>query len=114
MLAVRLPGGERLTPVAAALAVAAGVVAGNFFRDAMPWQLDRDRPLNGRDMVTVLGWSLEGKPEAGDAEPTAEPVEEPPRMPPSRYWLPWLAGLAVVVELLTRLPRVPSSPAWVV
>jgi hypothetical protein len=85
--------------------VAAGVLAGNYFREAMPWRLDGERPLAVRDLGTVLGWSLESKPAA-----VAEDENAPP-LPPSRYWLPWLAGLAMLIELLVRLPGItPSAP----
>lgn len=107
MLAVRCLGGERLAPLAAAAAVAAGVLVGNYFREAMLWRIDSDRPLNCRDLRTALGWSLESKPVTEGDEGESLPV------PPARYWLPWLAGLALVIDLLARVPGVPVTLGWV-
>src|SRR5437879_4635184 len=63
MLVVRLLGRERLTPLAAALAVAVGVLAANYFKESLPFQYDNNRPLTADDLRTVLDWSLEGKPQ---------------------------------------------------
>jgi hypothetical protein len=116
MLVVRLLGRERLTPLAAALAVAGGVLAANHFRESLPYQFDNNRPLTVDDLGTVLGWSLEGKPKPPSQEDGTEqaPTSAPePRMPDAWYWVLGLAGLAMLVELLARLPFVPSSAAWV-
>jgi hypothetical protein len=108
MFLVRGLGGQRLASFAAALAIAGAVCAGNYYREAISWRIDGERALTIGDMGTVLGWSLESKP---------APAEDGPAIPslplvPSRYWLPWLAGLAMVIELLVRLPRVPPGVAW--
>lgn len=108
MALLRRLGGERFAPLAAALALAVGVLVGNYFREAMPWRLDSERSLTGYDLATVLGWSLEQKP-TGEIEDTTDL----PPLPPSRYWLPWLAGLALLVELLVRLPAVTPSMGWI-
>jgi hypothetical protein len=108
MLAVRLAGRERLTPLAAALALTAGVLVGNHFRVPTPitFPLEPDRPLTAHDLVQVLGWSLESKPRSAMQDESA------PRAMSSHYWLPWAAGLALLVELLVRLPGVPPSAGW--
>jgi hypothetical protein len=108
MLVLRLCGREPGSPVAAALALATGIFAGNYFKESIEWQLDRDHPLDIHEVRTVLGWSLEGKPPASTTGDTQ--VELP--MPPARWWLPWLAGLAILVELCVGLPFVPPSGGW--
>jgi hypothetical protein len=107
MLALRIVGRERLAPLAALLAVAAGIYAGNYFMDPkpMPWQLEKNRPLTVTDLRTVLGWSLEAKPAAEATDTSADP---PPKPRPI-YWLPWLAALAMLVELFAGLPKVPGG-----
>jgi hypothetical protein len=101
MLVGRRLAGERYSVIVSALALAAGAIAGNCFREAMTCRINSDRPLNEHDLRAVLGWSLEGKPVA---EPSAsdQETEEPP-VPPARYWLPWLAGLGMLIDLLSRL-----------
>lgn len=101
-----------LTPWAAALAVAAGVYVGNECRERepLPWQFDNSRPLTAHDFGTVLGWSLESKPQAVDTS-TDDPDEPFPAR--TTYWLAWLAALALLVELLARLPHVPFTVGWV-
>jgi hypothetical protein len=105
MLALRVLGRERFAPLAAAVAIAAGVFAGNHFKETIEWQLQKGRPLTVDDLRTVLGWSLESKP-----SPTGALA---PPMVAARYWLPWLGGLAMLVELLVGLPRVPVGLGWV-
>ncbi len=116
----------RLAPLAAALALAAGVFVGNEtrLRDPIRVHLDteptpegklQDRPLTVDDLATVLGWSLEAKPPPKVGDPEASDSPEPEYelpLPPPGYWLPWLGGLALLVELLARLPRVPASLGW--
>src|SRR5262249_51553109 len=60
------------------------------------------------DFLTVLAWSLEQKPISGQNED----IPFPPAQEPG-YWLIWLAGLAVMVELLLPLLAVSNGPAWV-
>jgi hypothetical protein len=110
MLAVRLVGRERLTPLAAALAVAVGVFAANYFKESVPFQYDNARPLTAHDLYTVLGWSLEKQPPGEEEEPQDLHAL---LMPPLYYWLLWLAGLALVVEMLARILHVPASAGWV-
>jgi hypothetical protein len=112
MLLGRRFSGERSAVIAPALALAAGVLAGNCLREAMPWRIDSDHPLNEHELRTVLGWSLEGKPavEPSAADPEREEPPEQPPVPPARYWLPWLAGLALLIDLLARL--VSPSGGW--
>jgi hypothetical protein len=115
MLLVRLLAGEKCAPLAAALAVAAGFFTGNYFREAFAWRIDSDRVLNTKDLRLVLGWSLEGKPPPPEEESdeSAAPKEEPPPIPPARYWLPWLAALAMLIDLMTRLPGMPTNLSWI-
>jgi hypothetical protein len=116
MLMARLLGRERLTPLAATLAVAGGVLAANHFKGSVPFQYDNNRPLKIEDLRTVLGWSLEGKPQPPPQDEGAEQAPsntDEPRLPESWYWVLWLAGLAMLVELLVRLPIVSSSVAWI-
>ncbi len=123
MIVGRYLTGERFSIFATALALAAGVVAGNYFREDMPWRIDSDRPLTVGDLREVLGWSLEGKPPAESSEtdqdkkePTQSDDEkkEPIRVPQSTYWLFWLAGLAMLVELLARFATLPPSIWWTI
>jgi hypothetical protein len=97
--------GARFRPGAAALAVAAGVLAGNALRDVFPWRLDHERPLTFRDWRAGLEASLETRPAAEPAEGESSPS------PPTYYWLPWLAALAMAVELAL-LAGADSGPGW--
>src|SRR5713226_2557157 len=72
MLALRVLGRERLAPLAAAVAVAAGVFAGIHFNESIEWQVQKGRPLTVADLRTLLGWSLESRPSTTSAE--APPV----------------------------------------
>lgn len=103
----------RLSILVPALALAAGVIAGNYFREAMTWQIDSDRPLNERDMRTALGWSLEGKPAVEPSDAESDLKKDELTIPPARYWLPWLAGLAILIDMLVCV--LPASPSlgWV-
>jgi len=113
MATVRILGGERLAPLAAGLALAAGVVAGNHFRGAIDWQPETGRALTFRDVPTVLAWSLESKP-ATDIAENSEPAELALLIPYPRFWLPWLASVACLVELFMRLAGVAPYVAGVV
>lgn len=93
-------GGARLLPVAAALAVAAGVLAGNAQRDVFPWRVDHERPLTFADWRAGLEASLEPRQASDD--------EQPSPLPPTYYWLPWLAALAMAIELTGGS----SGPSW--
>src|SRR5262245_8945668 len=106
MLALRCLG-TRWTPLAAALAFAAGVLTANHFR---PDVLNLGQTLKIRDTITVLGWSLEAKPERTDEDQAA--AEGDLAVPPTQYWFPWLAGLALVIELSVRLFRLPAGAGW--
>ncbi len=111
MLAVRLLAGERFSVLASAFALAAGVVAGNYWSETIQWRVDSDRPLNERDMRTAVGWSLEGKPPA-EPDEGEQKKDEPSRVPSGHCWLPWLAGLAILVDLLARLVPRASGAGW--
>ena len=111
MLLVRWAGGERLGPLAAGLAVVAGVVAGNHFREIFTWQLDTGRPLTAAEFGMALGWALESKPANKDTEYTGD-LDGPPPLQPARYWVPWMAGLVLVVELIAGLAFVPAAAGW--
>src|SRR5207249_2402998 len=108
MLAIRWLGGERLAPVGAALAMAAGVFAGNYVysQGSIEWQPDKNRHLTLHDLGTILRWSLEKK------EPPEDEQDPPSRWVP-RHWLPWLAVLAMLVELVVGLPHFPSNAGWI-
>ena len=112
MVAVRYLGGERLAPLAAALALTAGIVAAllvadHFERETFVWKRDQDR-TRFKDLRFTLAQSLEPSP----AESTDKDYEPPP-IQPSHAWLPWLMALAMAVELYARLPHIPVSLGWV-
>jgi len=107
LLIIRSIVGLRFSAVAVVFGLAAGLLAGNYFREAIPWRFDSDRPLNQRDLRMVLAWSLEGKPPADSLEGD-EGHEEQPSIPASLYWLPWAAALAMLVDLLARLIPFPT------
>jgi hypothetical protein len=110
MLDVCYRGGGRYAPLAAALAVTAGLASGTFVRsDVIDYRVDSDRPWSVTDLATVLGWSLEGQAPPKEGEP---PPEDPPPKKQPRYWLIWLAGLALAVESLVRLMYLPAGVAW--
>ena len=109
MLAIRLFGGEKWGALASALSVLGGVLAANHWREAMPIRLQEDRPLSCGDLIRVLGWSLERKPivstdDFASLENFGSLPEDVPQVSP-RYWLPWLAILAIGIELLAGWPR---------
>jgi hypothetical protein len=91
-LLIRLVGRERLTPLAAAVATAAGLFAGVYFKQPVPL-------LPEGSLITALGNSLEKAPEGAD-------------VPKPFFWLVWSALAALLVDVLVRLPRVPVSIAW--
>jgi hypothetical protein len=114
MLVIRWLGGERLSALAAALAVVGGVFAANWNSDKpMSWQIYEDQELTLRDLGVFLSWSLESKKPPTPGEIETEPAE-PPREQPSRYWLPWAALLVLLCELLLRFLRIPTGAAWAV
>jgi hypothetical protein len=129
MLVIRWLGGKRVGALATVLAVTAavfvglsGIVVANNLSSLVPWQLDPDpnRPWDvcefAERLPRALWWSLEEekpKPAPEEGEERAAEVVRP--MNPNcrtRYWLPWLAGLAMLIEFLLPLPRVPSGPGW--
>jgi hypothetical protein len=125
MLIIRLAGGQRVGSLATLLAVAAGVYVGaalvsNSVSDEYPWQLESDpkMTLKTKDLLQVFVWSLEEKPalpEDGAAQDGTKAAEDPPslrRMP--LYWLAYLAGLAMLVEMLLPMLVVPAEALWVV
>lgn len=116
MFVVRSLGGPRITPLASALALAAGILTANHFRDAMPLRFDDDRAFAWSDFRKALGWSLEGRPATPKLESQEgdEQQEDDLRVPPSRYWLPWMAFFSAAVGLLCRLPFVPSRAVLVI
>ncbi|MGL4554882.1 MAG: hypothetical protein ACRC33_27255 [Gemmataceae bacterium] len=91
-LLIRLLGRERLTPLAAAAALAAGVVAGVWCREPAPLL-----PEGG--LLAALGNSLERPPAGAD-------------VPRPYFWLTWSVLAALLVDVLARLPRVPPSAGW--
>ncbi len=95
-LLVRLCG-EGMTPAAAAMAVVAGVVLSNHYRDATAY-LSESGPLH-----VMLGLGLEGG--AGEDGPSPEG--------PS-FWLPWLAASALLIDLLARLRPDDHGVNWAV
>ncbi len=108
--------GQYFTPMAAGLALVAAILAANSYKNSIDYSPSKERDLNADDWRTALAWSLEPKPLDKEPEPGATPVvpETPPlaNAPPARYWLIWLALLAMVVELLVGIPRVPPGLAW--
>lgn len=110
MLAVRGLG-ERWTALAAALALAAGVLAANYFRQTIDFAIEPDRPLRIAELRQVLGWSLESKP-IMESEDETSALDEPPPVRFAHYWLPWLALFALIAELLIRCCWLPSGAAW--
>jgi len=91
-LAVRLLG-ARAAPVAAALGVAAGSLLANHFRAATTFL-----PESG-DFLASLGMALE--------RPAGEAVAEAPR-----FWLPWLALAALLIDLVARLRPDDQGVNW--
>jgi hypothetical protein len=99
---------KRGAAVGAALALALGVLAGNYFREAVAFRLEPDRPLTLSDLRVSATHALKRQPAAQG--PAAE--EAAPTSPPTWYWLPWSAGLALLAGLGARLPKLPLTVAW--
>ena len=127
MQVIRWCGGKHLGSLATVLAVSAGMYVGlngvwtaNALSDEFPWRLhkDQEEPFQLSDLGKALVWSLEEeKPKAApeDAaaeEPPAEVIKPMDTSRRTRYWLPWLAGLALLIEFLLPLLHVPSGPGW--
>ncbi|MGC1274851.1 MAG: hypothetical protein WBC44_14180 [Planctomycetaceae bacterium] len=89
----------RLAPAAAALALMVGFVAGNHWRGAVEYRLDSERLLTPADLAQAFRDTFV-PPQSEDA----------PLPPPSRYWLPWTAGLALLGGLAAR--AVPAFAGW--
>lgn len=106
--------GERLVPMFAAVALGSAFVVGNHVKEIVPWELEYERPLTASDLREVVAWSLEAKRPAPEPAEDGDAVEQSPAVavPESWYWLSWAAALAMVVDLLGRLPGVPSGAAW--
>lgn len=139
MLAVRPIGGRRSGALASMLAMCAGIfvsglalhvlnlppsadpikpyLTNEISSNSKPWQLDPqgDQPFDLNEVVVALGLSLEEKPAPADGLPADQPEAEPPtpRHGP-RYWVPWLAALAMLVEFLLPVLRIPAGPGWAV
>lgn len=95
----------RLAGLAAALALTAAFVQGNYLRDAARYRLEDDRPLTAGDLRTAFLDALQRTP----------PEEgQPATAPPAEYWLPWLAALALLTDALLRWPRVVAWLGWLV
>lgn len=107
-LLVRLLGRERLAPLASALAVAAGCLAANYFREAAPYLPEGDGPPTASSALAAVSVSLErpAPREPAEGEEGGE-AEEPPAPQAARFWLPWLALLALLIDLGARL-----APRW--
>ncbi len=103
MAAMQLAGRGRDAPLAAALAVAVGVVNGNHLSPAIEWRIPPEFAWTWPSCRAALGWPAAAVP--GDAG-------EPLYLPPARFWLPWLAGLAMAVELLAKLPGLRGVLGW--
>jgi hypothetical protein len=110
MLVGRLIGGRRLAPLAAALALVAGVVAGNHFRqgEIISWWLDDAPPPHVGQLLGMIGRTLEGT--ASQAEEVV--AGQHLRVPASRFWLPYLAAVAMLVELIAAWSTNLAGPLW--
>jgi hypothetical protein len=87
----------RLSALGAVVAVAAGFVVSNGWRQAVDFRLDPETPLTTRDVSIAAYYSAQG------SKTVAVNVPRP------RYWLPWvtlLAGLVGVISGSDRTPRV--------
>ena len=81
--------------------MAIGVVNGNYFGGAIEWRFPSEFTWTWQDFCAALGWP------AGPAS-----QEEPAYLPAARFWLPWLAGLAMAIELLAKLPGLRGIVGW--
>jgi hypothetical protein len=105
-------GGRRAAALGGALALAAGFLAGNHFRQAASFRLEPERPLSAGDM----GWSLfralvrPAPPE--ETEEVPEEGEEGVADPPAWYWLSWLGALALAAGLVGGVPCLPTLAGW--
>jgi hypothetical protein len=95
---------KRLAPVAV-LALGVAFVQGNHLREAVPYRLDAERPLTAGELGSAAWHAI--------ARPASDEEEQPPR-PDPQYWLPWVAGLALLTDLAMNLARVQIVLAWIV
>lgn len=86
-----------------ALALAAAFGAGNYFRGAVQFRIDHERPL-AWDELARSAWSALAITPAGADVP----------IPPARYWLPWVVALGFAAELLVNARFVPRIIKWIV
>lgn len=96
---------KRLAFLAAPLALAAAFAQGNYLREAVQFRLDQEAPLTAGELGKAA-WRTSSRP--------AVTEEDQPAPPEAKYWLPWLAALALLTDLAMGLPRVPVVFGWVV
>jgi hypothetical protein len=85
-----------------ALAIIAAFLAGNYFRHAVEFRFDADRPFALLEFFRAAWRSLVA---AGDPETP---------LLPARYWLPWATLVGIVADLAVSHRRVPAIAAWIV
>jgi len=86
-----------------ALAIVAAFLAGNFFRHAIEFRFDADRPFALAEFFRAAWRS--SLVTAGDPETP---------LVPARYWLPWATLVGIVADLAVSHQRVPATAAWIV
>ena len=94
--------GSRKGAVGALLAVVAGFLVGNYFREAAPYRIDSERPFALGEWVSEVGYAV------------SNTLDEENPHPPARYWLPWVAAFAGLVGWMVRAPNVSAAIGWAI
>ena len=101
---------DRAASLATALAILAGLAAGNHFREVFDYRTDPDTPLQlpvlGRQFLETLTHAPVKQPEGDPLKSTDSEAQAGP--PSGRYWLPWAVLLATIVGLVSRVPIIPD------
>lgn len=80
------------------LAVLAGFLTANYFRQTVEFRLDPDHAWNLTEFGRRAWLALSGTTQPGG--------------PPARYWLPWAILIVAVAGLVVHVKKIPVAVAW--
>jgi len=85
-----------------AIALAAAFLAANHFRGAVEFRLDNERPLAAAELIRAAWRVVIATSDSAIA------------LPPAYYWLPWIAFLGTLAEIVASQRRVGCVPGWLI